>query len=526
MCLDDHYQVLFEHVGVGIAVVEENGIISTVNAAFEESSGYARDEVESHMHYMDLFPRSDHDLLTELSCLSGYDSFSPVRYEARLQRKNGEELDVYASVSVVPGSCRAILALLDITEWVLMREKLVHAEKLSVVGQLISGVAHELNNPLTAILGFAQLTQGRGVDEAANSDLRRLWKDSQRASRIVQDLLAIARRREPEATYVDINVIIESVIELVDYELQVDDVEIRLELDPQLPWTMADAHQVQTVILNLVHNAHHAMIDCLGERTLTLRTALGRGGSDSNAPEADVIRIEVRDTGPGIAPSVLLHLFEPFFTTKAVGEGTGLGLAICKGIVEKHNGSIVVSDSPGMAGDAGGRGATFIVCLPVLERQYEYEEVLRPSLDRRDSAGLRVLVVDDEETTRSLLIRVLGEDGYEVVTARNGEEALEHLRAREFDLAITDLKMPRMSGQELFWHMEREWPELASRTLFITGDVISPATQHFLKRVRNPVLSKPFYVDDIRRALSEVVIPGLTDGGQSLNDSNQGGQGS
>jgi len=191
---DDYYRMLFEHVGVGIAVVEDDGIIVTANALIGEASGYRRDEIEGRMRYADLFFHGDHDPVAEMKSRSEDGDRHPVRYEARLRRKNGEYLDIYVSVGMVPGSNRVILAFLDTTEWVQMREKLVHAEKLSVVGQLISGVAHGLNNPLTSILGFAQLTQGKGIDEETNADLRRLWEGSQRASRIVQDLLAIVSR--------------------------------------------------------------------------------------------------------------------------------------------------------------------------------------------------------------------------------------------------------------------------------------------------------------------------------------------
>jgi len=511
---DDYYQVLFEHVGVGIAVVKDDGIIITANALLEEASGYPQGEIEGRMHYTDLFFHGDRDPVAEMKSRSEDDYRHPVRYEARLRCKNGEELDVYVSVGMVPGSDQVILAFLDITEWVQMREKLMHAEKLSVVGQLISGVAHGLNNPLTSILGFAQLTQGKGIDEETNADLRRLWEGSQRASRIVQDLLAIARRREPELSYVDINEIIESTIELVDYELEVDDIEIHRELNPELPWTMADLYQIQTVVLNLVNNAHHAMQETRGKRELTLRTVLCTREINSSGEIASFIHIEVQDTGPGIAPALQPHLFEPFFTTKAVGEGTGLGLAICEGIVEKHNGTIEVNTSLDSKVGSEACGTTFIVELPVVERQYEYATDILPRFLQPSPTGLRVLAVDDEEATRSLLRRILEEDGYQVVTARNGEEALAQLRAREFDLVIADLKMPRMSGQELFWRMEREWPELAQHTLFITGDVITPATQHFLSRLSNPVLNKPFYVDDIRKMLSEEVIPGIRCGRQ------------
>jgi len=507
--LEDYYRMLFEHVGVGIAVVEEDGTISTVNRVFEKASGYSRADIEGCVHYMDLFPDCSHDPVAELRHLRKDDSSSPVHYEAKLRRKDGGELDVYLSVGAAPGTSEAVMALLDITEWVRMRQKLFHAEKLSVMGQLVSGVAHELNNPLTAIQGFAQLTQGKGSDPTTNADLRLLWLQSQRASRIVQNLLSIARRRDPEPSFVDVNEIIESAIELVDYRLQVDDIIVRREFDRDLPWTMADPYQIQQVILNLVNNAHHAMVQSAGRGVLTLRTALVPGDRDTGDSRTEFIRIEVQDTGPGFGPAVLAHLFEPFFTTKAVGEGTGLGLAICHGIVESHDGRIGVVSPPQGEEQGPSTGTTLFVELPVIERpEGVVEEAPVLATAGKQTSPLRILIVEDEEAIRLLLARVFGEEGHEVVTARDGQEALGHLRKREFDVVIADLKMPRMSGQELYWHMEREWPELAQHTLLITGDVINPATRHFLARVTNPVLKKPLAIDDIRRVLLELASSG------------------
>jgi PAS domain S-box-containing protein len=509
---NDYYRVLFEHVGVGVAVVQEDGVISAVNTVFEEASGYSRAEIEGRGHYGDLFVDCDQDPVAEMYASDQGASPEPVRYEARLRRKDGEEIPIYLSVALVPENRHVILAVMDITEWVSMRQQLLHAEKLSLVGQLVSNVAHELNNPLTSILGFSQLSQGKGSDQATNADLRLLWLQSERAKRIVANLQSVVRRREPEPSYVDVNEIVECALELLDYELLVDDIKVQRELEPDLPWTMADPDQIQQVIMNLAHNAHQAMMESDGRGTLTLRTYLVPKEIDPEGPQEQFLRIEVQDTGPGFAPAVLPHLFEPFFTTKAEGEGTGLGLAICRGLVESHDGRIGVVARPGGEDGEDSSGATVFVELPIKERPEGFSQAPEPRVERRRPTGLRILVVEDEEANRLLLARILEEDGHQVATARDGQEALDRLGTEEFQVVVLDLKMPRMSGRELFWHMERDWPELAQHTLLVTGDIVNPATKHFLSRVRNPVVTKPFNVEDILRVLAEVAPPAVEDG--------------
>ena len=376
----------------------------------------------------------------------------------------------------------------DITEEKRLQEQLIQAEKLSALGQLIAGVAHELNNPLTAVVGFAQLLQAADVDEKIKADLKRIYQQAQRAVKIVDNLLDFARRRPPRREFVNVNEVIEQALAFRAYELRVHNIRVLTDLAPRLPWTLADFHQLQQVFLNIIINAEQAMSEAHGKGTLTVRS-----GVRVRKTGEQVIRVEFQDDGPGIPPDILPRIFDPFFTTK-IGKGTGLGLSIAYGIISEHGGRI-------WAESELGKGATFIVELPVAEI---FKPQARPEGERAHEEGIsaqRILVVEDEKAVAELLTEMLAQDGHEVEMASNGEEALRKLSQQPFDLVISDLKMPGMSGQEFYRHLQDSNPSLAQRVIFITGDVINPETQDFLSRCKCPYLTKPFWHEQLRAAM-------------------------
>ncbi len=385
-----------------------------------------------------------------------------------------------------PEGSEAVVILRDVTEERLMQERLLQSEKMVSVGQLVSGVAHELNNPLTGIMGFSQLLLERDLDEKMAGDIETINREAERAAKIVQNLLSFARRRHAEKVLVDLNVLLERVLELRSYDLQLKSIELDLQLDTKLPQTMVDADQIQQVFLNLIINAEQAILTEKQHGTLKVRTS----------HENDIVRVSFQDDGPGIDDDTLRRIFDPFFTTKEVGEGTGLGLTICYGIIDEHNGRIWAESQPR-------RGATFIIELPVVAgapRAAGPEAELEPSV-----TGRSILVVDDEESIQRLLGSVLQMDNHLVDTASNGREALERIAERTYDLVITDIKMPDMGGRELYEELERRDPRLASRTIFITGDTVSPDTRTFLQQVNNPMLAKPFRVREVRETISRIL---------------------
>jgi two-component system NtrC family sensor kinase len=385
-----------------------------------------------------------------------------------------------------PEGSAAVVILRDATEERLMQERLLQSEKMVSVGQLVSGVAHELNNPLTGITGFAQLLLARELDESTKRDVETIYDEAERASKIVQNLLSFARRKRAEKELVNLNVLLERVLELRTYDFRVKNIDVELELDPELPETMVDADQIQQVFLNVVINAEQAMLSAHGQGTLTVRSERKDGA----------LRISFQDDGPGMAPETVRRIFDPFFTTKDTGEGTGLGLTISYGIIEDHGGRIWAESEPG-------RGTTFTIELPVLrgeQRAGHPEAVPEPTV-----TGRSILVVDDEQSIQRLLGSILEMDGHRVETARNGREALRRLERGRYDLVITDIKMPDMDGRELYQQLLRRDRALAERTVFITGDTVSPETRTFLQQVDNPCLAKPFRVRQVREAIAQIL---------------------
>ncbi len=376
------------------------------------------------------------------------------------------------------------------------QNQLVQAEKMSAVGLLVSGVAHELNNPLAGVVGFSQLLMKEEVAEKVRRGLERINREAERCKKIVQNLQTFARKHKPQKDYVGINGIVEACIDLRAYQLHVDNIAVSVDLEPDLPKTMADYHQLQQVFINILVNAHHAM---MAER---------EGGRISirSRTVGDLIRVEIQDDGPGIPPEILPKVFDPFFTTKEVGQGTGLGLAICYGIIEEHRGRIYARNAPE-------GGAVFTVELPIVEPE-QTEEPAEPRAQAASEAETaragNILVVDDELTILDILYQVLKSDGHRVDTALSGNIALRKLEKERYDVIISDLKMPGMSGQELYEVVRRGDEALARKMIFSTGDVVSQDTREFLRSCGNPYLQKPFEIDAIRRAVmatlrSEVV---------------------
>ncbi len=370
-------------------------------------------------------------------------------------------------------------------------EQLLQAEKLAAMGELLAGVAHELNNPLSVVLGRATLLAQHLTGSPLQSRAERLAEAADRCARIVRNFLALARQRSPEREAVPLNRIIQEAVELVAYPLRVDDVEVRLELAPGLPPLWADPHQLHQVMVNLITNAHHAMREAPGPRRLGIATradaAVGR------------VVVRVTDTGPGIPAEIQGRIFEPFFTTKPRGQGTGLGLSICQGIIQRHGGSIRIETAPG-------HGAVFVIELPVEPPPPAAEHLDRVANAPPSVHGRTVLVVDDEPEIAAVLAEMLSADGHEVDTAANGRIALARLEERTYDLILSDLRMPELDGVGLYRELERQRPELLSRLIFLTGDELRPDTTEFLERTGAPALAKPFDADAVRRVVQRALL--------------------
>jgi two-component system NtrC family sensor kinase len=368
--------------------------------------------------------------------------------------------------------------------------QLLEAEKLATMGNLLAGVAHELNSPLSVILGQVGLFATSGVDPNARARIKDIGEAAERCVRIVRSFLTMARRHPPERGHVSLNHLLRDVVELLAFELRIANIEVSFDLQKDLPLVWADAHQLRQVVVNLVTNARQAVQDASPPRRLRLRTRY-------DAPNQRV-RIEVADSGPGVPGEIRARVFDPFFTTKPDGEGTGLGLALARGIVEGHGGAIRIESSPG-------EGARFVIELPV--------ETPPGGSDERDDLatappvpGKTILVVDDEPAVASLLAEALSRDGYKVDMAANGAVALRMLGARDYDLIMSDSGMPVLSGPELYREVERREPRLTRRFVFVTGDILNPRTRAFLASTGAPQLEKPFTVESIKRVVRRALL--------------------
>jgi len=329
----------------------------------------------------------------------------------------------------------------DITNERLLHQRLVQSEKLSAIGELVSGIAHELNNPLTGVMDTRNFCSSA-----------RTWTTApRRASSRSTTWLCAARRscrtfspspagRKPERTFCDINQVLEQTVELRTYEFHVENIDLVLDLDRNLPRTIADAHQLQQVFLNIINNAEQAMLEAHGRGRLVIRT-------QADARNAR-LRVEITDDGPGIPEAFLTRIFDPFFTTKEVGKGTGLGLSLSYGIIREHDGNIYALSRVG-------EGSTFVVELPIISRLQEDPEKIpqrkgRPPQFENLVRDRSILVVDDEKYILDFFVEVFRTTPLGVDIARDGNEALEKIARNEYDLVFADLRMPHMSGRDLY----------------------------------------------------------------------------
>ncbi len=370
--------------------------------------------------------------------------------------------------------------------------QLVQSEKLSGIGQFVAGVAHELNNPLTTVMGFSELLARSDTNAQHKRHLEMIHKSAQRCQRIVQSLLSFARRHQPERKLCNVNELIENAVEFLLYQLRTSNITVQTRLDPALPRAMLDPHQLQQVFLNIINNARQAIESYRSDGLIQVTTE--KSGNN--------IRITLKDNGPGIPEHNLSRVFDPFFTTKEVGQGTGLGLSLCYGIVREHGGAINVRSKLG-------DGAAFVIDLPAASESEMRSSALAPASRPPDKecagTGKKILVIDDEEGILEMLRETLATQGYEVDTAQDGESALRRIDNTSYDLALCDWKMPGLSGEQVYRRIKTIQPRLSERMIFITGDVVNDRTRAFLDQEKKLCLSKPFSLIEFRDAVGKAL---------------------
>ena len=467
------YRNLVESASDAIVTLDANGRFTTVNHAAEIISGYRREELVGQWFAPML---SDDELPKALAHFQKALAGETGLFETQFYRKDGEGRTISVTYSTPQRDEEVLCLIRDVTDQKMLQEQLIQSEKMSAIGQLVSGVAHELNNPLAGISAFAQLLLAeKRFPPDQRTAAETIYSEARRASRIVQNLLTFARQHKAEKGPAAINQVLDDTLELRGYELRVRGIDVRREYDEALPDTMGDAHQLQQVFLNLITNAEQAMERAEGRHhRLTVRTR--RSG--------DAIRIEIEDSGSGVPANLLERIFNPFFTTKPTGHGTGLGLSISLGIVREHEGRIWAENAPQ-------GGARFVVELPVIVPRVSGEF---PAALAAHPVGdsLHILVVDDEASVRVALQRYLAARGHDVETTASGQDALGLLRAGEYDAVIVDMRMPDLSGEQLFEQLRSADREHAERVIFTTGDLVSEQMRRFLDGSGRPCVPKPF----------------------------------
>lgn len=377
----------------------------------------------------------------------------------------------------------------EITERDILWERLIKAEKLALMGEMTAGIAHELNNKLTPILGFIELLRMNTDDDENRSRIEVIHSAALGARKIVQSLLAFARKKRPRKKIANINTLVETALSLVKSSFPASEVKVVLNMESGIPPVHVDEAQIEQVLTNIFKNAYEAM----GKNgTLTVQTR----------SEGDCVLVTVSDTGPGISEELRSRIFNPFFTTKERTKGTGLGLSICHGIVRNHGGEIELQDTV--------QGASFCLILPAAVEvdsgraaDMSGDTVAYLTSDR--AKRLPAMIVVDDEPEIGRLIKEAFSYKFDVEVAGNGREALDRLKKREFDIIISDIKMPVLDGIELYSILSTTFPHYQERIIYTTGVTFEPAIRAFFSRTGVPYLSKPFKVGELMETVSAMV---------------------
>ncbi|TCT09276.1 PAS domain S-box-containing protein [Tepidamorphus gemmatus] len=419
-------------------------------------------------------------------------------FEVELKRSSGEPFRAAISARMIEwhGTQAIVSAVYDLTErhsveaeMARQREALHQSEKLAALGELLASVAHELNNPLSVVVGQALLLQETARDGAIADRAARIGNAADRCARIIRTFLAMARQQPAERRPLDVNALATSAVEMTAYSLQASNIDVKLSLAPGLPQVEGDSDQLKQVVTNLILNAQKALEETDGWRRIKITTRLREKSRE--------IVLKVKDNGPGIPEGIRSRIFEPFFTTRQVAYGTGIGLAFCHRIITTHGGTIEAESSRG-------EGATMVVRLPAVRaRPLPATDVAEPLAASTGPA--RILVADDDVAVAELLADILREDGHGVVIARSGSDALERVSTADFDLILSDLRMPDLDGPAMFAALVQRRPELAERVAFVTGDTLSPRIREFLAAAGRPCIEKPLTPREVRATVRRLI---------------------
>ena len=492
---------------VAIVTTDDGGLIVEFNPAAEALFGHRRDAVLGRPVGGVIVPeryRRDHEEGMRRIREGGRARVLGKRMELQALRSDGSEFPVEMVLwrTEVDQEAHYTASITDLSERrnaaqqiERQREALRQSEKLTAMGSLLAGVAHELNNPLAIVLGRANLLEEKcQALPDLQSDARRIREAAERCGRIVRTFLNMARSKPPEHRSIQLNDLARAAADMLGYTYRSHGIVLHLDLAPDLPHVHADGDQIGQILLNLMVNAQQVLSAAGSDRLVRLATGVAR----SRAGGEPRVWVRVSDNGPGVQPELRERIFEPFFTTKPEGIGTGLGLAVSRSLAREHGGDLRL-ESPLPAASAAQEGtpcgASFVLTLPLSATAADAHG---PSTAPGELASdtpqevRRVLAVDDETEITDLIREMLESTGHEVLTAESGAVALEILDTVRIDAIVSDLRMPDMDGAALWREVRERHPRLARSMIFVTGDTLSPGARQFLSEARCPSLEKPF----------------------------------
>ncbi|MDD5402372.1 MAG: PAS domain S-box protein [Dehalococcoidales bacterium] len=489
------WRATFDSIDDMIAIIDTNRKILRVNLAFADAFGESPGAMIGRYCYEVVHNMKEpHPLCTLENAVSGKKACCHEIFEPKLEK--------YLECTVSPlkyegGECSGVVHIFkDVTarknmesEQKALRDKAEMSSRLSTVGEMAAGIAHEINNPLTSVLGFSELLLQEDLPPQAKDNFKYIVDGSHRVKDIVKRLLTFARQSKPCKVSLDIHTLIDNTIELRSYVFKTANIEVVKQYDLGLPWIVVDSGQMQQVFLNIIINAEYAMKKAHDRGTLTIVTR----------KEGNNAVITIQDDGPGIPDEIISKIFDPFFTTKEPGEGTGLGLSISHSIILDQGGNIEVRSK-------AGSGAVFIISLPLSSDVKEVlpagKEQSGPDISMKKAS---ILVVDDEESIRTFIGKVLNSQGFSTVNAENARRALEELERGEFGLILLDIRMPGISGRQLYKKIVEKWPRMARKVVFLTGDASDISTMEFFNENNLTYIVKPFDITTLLARISEAL---------------------
>ncbi|MEK1932946.1 MAG: PAS domain S-box protein [Pararhizobium sp.] len=508
-----YHAVIVETALDAIVVIDDTGIVVDFNPAAVSIFGYARDEALGRQISDLIIPpalRSAHGRGMKSYLESGVSRVLGQRLELEALRANGEQIPIELTIADVTLGAKRLFAahLRDLTaarqaqaEIERQRETLHQKEKLAALGSLLAGVAHELNNPLSIVIGQSMMLRDKlengatglsQVEELAQRTIK-IENAANRCARIVRSFLDMARQRKTERQAVLLAQLVKDALDLLSYNLRSAGVIVETDLPETLPPLWIDSDQIHQVIVNLVVNAHQALeAKSNGDRCILIAA--------EHEPGAQMVRLSISDNGPGIPPNIRSRVFDPYFTTKPQGIGTGIGLAVSRGLIEAHGGTLDIDDR--RAGD----GACFVIRLPLGSSPHNLGDAHPQTKAALTGTKRHVLVIDDEVEIAELLSDMAEQLGFGVVVANSGQAAKTRLEqgGLSLDAILCDIHMPGGDGPAFYEWLQTAYPALSTRIGFVTGDTLGPAAGRFLARAGCPVIEKPFTPEDIRRILASL----------------------